>query len=163
MNDIHPNRLPTDIPLFPMLLEGVGIICFFLLLSGIWWWWKRRHQAKETPAPIPQKPMTTLREETLAALEKLRREAENLSVREGFFALSEILRNYFVQHSLSKIEKDVFSPSALTFHEILKNFPDKILKQFFIQCERGEFAEHPLTQKDIFTAIDRAKELVIRS
>ena len=163
MNDIHPNRLPTDIPLLPMLLEGAGIVCFFLLLTGIWWWWKRRHQVKESSAPIPQKPMTTLREETLIALEKLRQEAETISVREGFFALSEILRNYFVQHALLKTEAKEASPSAFTFYEILKNFPDKILKQFFIQCERGEFAEHPLTQKDIFTAIDRAKELVIRS
>ena len=53
MNDIHPNRLPTDIPLFPCSLKELGL-SVFPSSSGIWWWWKRRHQVKESPAPIPQ-------------------------------------------------------------------------------------------------------------
>ncbi|QQS59401.1 hypothetical protein IPN35_00735 [Candidatus Peregrinibacteria bacterium] len=182
MNDIHPNRLPTNIPLLPIFLEGAGILLGIFLLVGMLWWWK--YKRKKMPAPIitPKRERTSAKEEALTALKKLEQEAETLSTREGFLALAEILRNFFNQSTEELAEKELsqensqHSPlleentkvdskkqknsSALTFQELLKTFPDKRLQQFFVQCEQGEFAEHPPQKKDFLATIGRAKELV---
>lgn len=151
LHDIMP---PVEYSLIPPWVVFCGVFAGLVLCGAIGWWIRRKWQQP--------KPQPSVRERTIAELDRISREIESLSPYEFSIRVSDILRRYVTDQFQLPVTKQtsVEFLSAFTKSSPFSEDEKSLLEDFLNRCDLIKFARYEATTEDSRLLLEEASRFV---
>jgi Domain of unknown function (DUF4381) len=152
--EFHDIAPPVDYSLVPPWVIFVGTFAALVFCGLIGWWLWRRWQR--------QRPQPSVRERTLALLDRISREIETMSPYQFSIRVSDILRSYVTDHYQLPVTRQtsVEFLATLTKASPFSEDEKSLLEDFLNRCDLIKFARYEATTEDSRLLLEEATRFV---